>query len=746
MATPRPPTPDFYPENVLGELKAVPRWVVWRYERRKGKWTKPPFRAADGKPASVTRSADWATFEAAKAALNNGAGFVGVGLVLDGSDDLVGWDLDHCLNPKTLEPTAETAEIVGTLKSYTEVTPSGEGFRIILRARLPVDGRKHGGVEVYKKGRYLTITGNRWPEAPATIERRETENAAVFEKFIRQAKPAAVPAADHLGRALANPVTRRLFDGNWKGEYPSQSEADLALCRRLLAFGAEGEVDRWFRQSRLMRPKWDERRGDRTYGQMTLAKAIELAKASSLDWSHAPRVAVGSAPTVRNTELGNARRLVRALGDEIRYSYERKAWLWYDGRRWAVDRTGEVEQRAKRIVEAMHAEAATLTDDDERKALRIWALRSEDARRIKAAVSLAQSELGVPVVNEQLDRDPWLLNVENGTLDLRSGVLRTHDRDDLITKLVPIAYDPAAPAPTWIRFLEKIMAGDADEIRFLQRAVGYSLTGKIGENVMFIPHGGGKNGKSEFLKAVNAIAGDYAAQIPPESLLVQYRASGGAASEDIARLAGARFVWAVETDEGRGFSEAKVKQLTGGDPLIARYLHGHFFKFDPTFKVWYATNFLPTVRGTDEGIWRRLVKVPFTVQISRDERVLEFFENRLRGELPGILAWAVAGCLEWRERELDPPHKVTQATEEYRGEMDVVAAFLAEHALIKPGVKVLAGELYRAYREFETERGESPLTSTMFGRRLTEKGFKQKDSGGKWRLGLSLRAQSKEER
>lgn len=422
-----------------------------------------------------------------------------------------------------------------------------------------------------------------------------------------------------------------------------------------------------------------------------------------------------------------------AHGADLRYCYALNRWFVWDGPRWAAENAaGEVERRAKATVRAMYAEAAREEDPDRRRALARHALRSEARERVRALIDLARSE--VPVRTGELDRDPWLLNVGNGTLDLRTGELRPHRREDLITRLVPIEYDPAAQAPTWDAFLRRIMDGNESLIRFLQRAVGYTLTGDTSEHALFLCYGTGANGKTVFLRTLLHLLGPYGKPVEPELLLTR---RSDAHPTGIADLMGARLTVALETGEGRRLNEPLVKWLTGGDKLKARFMRQDFFEFEPTHKLWLATNHKPVIRGTDHAIWRRLKLIPFAVTIPEEEQDPHLVD-KLRGELPGILAWAVEGCLEWQRQGLGVPDEVRRATEAYRAEMDVIAGFLADCCVVAPTAKAAGKDLYQAYVAWCEENGERPEPQRAFGMRLAERGFQRYRANGIWWRGIGL--------
>lgn len=437
------------------------------------------------------------------------------------------------------------------------------------------------------------------------------------------------------------------------------------------------------------------------------------------------------------TDMGNGKRLVARHGRDLLYCYARNRWLVWDGKRWAIDQTGEVERRAKDTVMSIYREAEYASGDTQAE-LQRFAKTCESNYRIAAMIRAAQSEPGIPIESHELDKDIWLLNVENGTIDLRTGEIRGHARGDLISLVAPVKYDPEAECPKWEEFLHEICGGDEELISYLQKALGYSLTGSTGEQCFFILYGDGCNGKTTLLETVKAVLGGYAKDTNPQTFMQK---SGSTIPNDLAALKGARFVKAVEIDKGRRMSESLMKQATGGDTISARFLYNEFFSYTPQFKIFMATNHKPDIEGDDYGIWRRVHLIPFEVEIppgERDDNLLE----KLKAELSGILNWLLEGCQKWQEEGLGLPPKVASATQEYQKEMDAIGEWIEDECLIDDSnVSEAAGELYKAYARWSEDNKLKAETQTAFGRRLTRLGFKpDRVSGGRRiRRGIKLK-------
>ncbi len=422
-------------------------------------------------------------------------------------------------------------------------------------------------------------------------------------------------------------------------------------------------------------------------------------------------------PEFRLTDTGNAERLVARHGEDLRYVHAWSRWLVWTGKNWEADDTGAINRRAKDTVRAIYGEAQEASDSSTRRELASHATKCEAESRLRAMIALAQSEEGIPVRIDDLDADPWILNVRNGTIDLKTGELREHRREDLITKIAPVEYDPDAKAPAWEAFLERILPSEAIR-RFVQRIMGYSLTGDVSAQILPFLHGLGANGKSTLVNTTLEMLGDYGQLAAPELLL----SKRGAHPTELADLKGARLVASVEIEDGRKMAESLVKQLTGGEKVKARYLHKDFFEFDPTHKVFLVANHKPEVLGTDFAIWRRVKLIPFDVTIPEEEQDPRLPE-KLQAELPGILAWAVRGCLDWQRDGLAEPEEVKAATEAYRAEMDVLADFINERCVVRDGVWCIFADLYESYEVWCEESGETPEKKRKFGARLKERGF-----------------------
>jgi putative DNA primase/helicase len=753
----KPRAPKVRPWNIPDGLQTLPQWVVWRYEWRDDKWTKVPYQARTSPArlgASSTDPRTWCSLPTALAKYRAAEGWDGVGFVARPEDNLAMIDLDKCRNPDTeaIQPWAEG--IVAELDSYTELSVSRTGLHIFVHGRKPDRQRsKRGRVEIYDGltkegkagGRFFTFTGHRLKGAPREVRERQEALARVYGREVRgaaKATPAVktdvrangkAPAgrSDDEVAALASKQFPALWGGNTAG-YQSQSEAELALCGRLADWTLDkDQIFRVVKRSGLYREKWE--RAD--YREATIAKALEGRGTRPVTNSGRPDGKPDLAHPDGRTDLANGRRLVARHGDKLRWCDPWHKWLVWDGTRWKVDDACRAEALAKEVAGGLWGEAAAAMAGLTKEGLtaaQSYCKSSNGAKGVENMLKMAHSEPGIPVLPDGLDKDKWLLNCVNGTLDLRTGELRAHRQEDYLTKLCPVEYHADAECPTWKGFLDRIMAGNKGMIGYLRRVVGYCLTGDVGEQCLWFLHGGGANGKSTFLGTLLALLGDYGHQAPSELLMAK---RNEAHPTERADLQGKRLVATVEVDQGRRFAESLVKQLTGGDKVTARRMREDFWTFEPTHKILLAANHKPDVAGTDLAMWRRIKLVPFEVTIPEAERD-KALPEKLKQELPGILAWAVRGCREWQREGLGEPEEVTRATDAYRAEQDTLAEFLAERC--EPSGKVRLTKVIEAYH---TWTGDKTVSPQDLARRLREKGYTVKAGKGNAQFchGLGLR-------
>lgn len=735
-----------YTDNIPGELKDLPQWVCWRYSTRDGKRTKVPVSAKTGALASSTDASTWASFGDATLNLEWGQ-HDGIGFVFCESDPYFFIDLDGGYDIDMAHPWAR--EIVDRFPdAYWEVSPSGNGLHGIGRGVLPIGGNRKGNIELYDHARFATITGK-------TLDGDEigddcTPTLADFHRELFapivavgtpvHASPVTPPLTDTevLERAFAaknGEKLRRLLAGDITG-YASQSEAEMATVGLLKFWTQDAEqIERILRLSGLQREKWD---ANKTYLDRTITNSLsqpsERYEPPSNVIDFRKHLGGGSgdgnsgtsdgepedAPIgFRLSDLGNGQRLAHRIHGKAMYCHPAKRWYVYDGTRWAQDDRGWIHQAAKQSVLTMY-DAVSALPDKERAALLKHAHTSESDRAIKAAISQASSEPEITVLPDQFDRDPMLLNVKNGTLDLRTGELRPHDSLDMISALAPVVFDPDATCPRWTAFLGQIFEGNAALIRYIQKALGYTLTGLTIERAVFCLWGVGKNGKSTLLKVTAQILGEYARKTPTETLMLKRGDSGP--SNDIAILKGARLVTASETEESRKLNVAKVKDMSGDEELAARFLYGETFNFRPQFKLWISTNHKPIIPGNDRAMFDRFKLIPFTFRVEPDQ-INKRLEAELLEEAPGILNWLLVGCLAWQNEGLHDPETVTAAVTSYQQEMDQVGAFIADRCIVGANFRAASGDLYAAYKAWCEANGERQNTSTWLGRQLTEREF-----------------------
>ncbi|MGC9973861.1 MAG: phage/plasmid primase, P4 family [Gaiellaceae bacterium] len=513
-----------------------------------------------------------------------------------------------------------------------------------------------------------------------------------------------------------------------KMEIDSGGNLNAAERKRLLALAAA---------LREPEPALEEPGAERDLDGSAAASEAEASTASDIDLdfeasvpSRAPELPVAvtsqakAAPALRLTDYGNAERIVHEHGRDLRFA-PGLGWLAWDGRRWKRDADGEAMRRTKRTIRALYALAAEIDESGERARVAKWATTCEAQPRLAAAVKLAETELEVIVTADDLDAERFLLNVQNGTIDLRTGKLREHRREDLLTKLADVVFVPDARSELFERFLEHATGGDPELRVFLQRAAGYSLTGDTSEEVLFFAHGPTATGKSTLIDALQGAFGEYAETADFETFLKRHGDAG--IRNDIARLKAARLVVSIEVDEGKALAEGLLKLLTGGDRIAARFLYSELFEFRPAMKLWLAANQRPRVNADDDAIWRRIIQIPFLARIPKSEQDPEI-KRALRddpAEHTAVLAWAVQGALDWQRHSLGVPELVERYTSEYRAENDLLGDWVADCLTLEPIVTSSAKELRASYESWCEVNGEKPIRPNLYGAMLKAKGCDQ---------------------
>lgn len=453
------------------------------------------------------------------------------------------------------------------------------------------------------------------------------------------------------------------------------------------------------------------------------------------------------------TDTGNAQRLVELFGNRVSY-VEELGWMVYDGKRFTRDSLTIMEAYAKKAILGMYSSMATLgMEKEDRKKLTAWAEKTDNQGRIKAMIDSARSENGVSARPEDFDALPHLINTPNCVVDLNTGDVLEHDPSYFLTKTTAARYDNEAKCPRFEKFVSEIMAGDKELTTFLQTAVGYSVTGSTTEQVWFLLHGKGANGKSTFLKILERVLGDYYQSTDPSVFLQQ---KGGGPSPEVARLRGARFIAATEPEENRRLAESFIKQWTGGDTITARHLHREPVEFQPIGKIWLSSNHLPTIKSDSYAMWRRVRPIPFLVEFTDDaQRIAEGngihtrpmdreLENAIvEAEGPGVLAWIVRGAIQWKQGGLKAPAVVKDALDDYRRQMDPLADFLDDSCSLGPALTVTAKELYEAYSGWCRDSGSDPITKKGFALRLEAKGILRTKAGQRGYKGLRLTEKGK---
>lgn len=790
--------------NIPQELKTLKRWVGYKVETLfGGKKTKRPYNALTGSMAKVNDSLTWSTFNLAISGCTK-YGFDGIGFVL--GDGIFGVDLDNHFNENGELETPQdefnalASEFIDTLDSYTEWSQSGHGIHIICKGKLPEGSRRKGCVEMYDANRFFVFTGN----AIKNVEIKDGEEKIVplWEKYVYT--PVAIqPISTHQQRYMgATYETLKLSDeevltnvansrqaqtffryydnGDTSLQGGDASKADMAFCS-MLAFWCNKDavqMDRIFRNSGLMRPKWDEFRGQRTYGQITIDVACRSVGETFVKTKLVDKVTIvnkDKKPTLAEEEIaptseeevlmnldengepifrykkiyghyplsdtGNAMRFYDYFGELFKYNVTDKTFMFWTGKAWIKDTTGIVRKYANKLIEIMKEDDAALANQivelsksgETEKAKQMETLLNASQKNTARVANKAgkdamlfelQSIKDIAVQSSEFDKDDYLLNTDSGIVNLRTGEILPFDKSKMMSKNTntKVSYERSE---VWEKFLYSVFdngneAETLELIESLQTCLGYSLTGSTCEQVMFLLYGEGSNGKSTLTETIANIMGTYADNIS-SSVLVQQKNQSGSAIYSIAKLQNARFVETGETDDGGRLNEAQTKILTGGDTISAQFKFGHEFSYKPKFKIWMSTNNLPNIRGGDYGIWRRIFLFTFRNTFS-DKQKDKTLPDKLRRDADKILGWCIKGYQKYQERNgLIMPKQIKDDIQDFKKRSDILAQFIDKKCVLDERGTIECTEMYKIYKDWAADNTEFVKKESQFSVELTMK-------------------------
>lgn len=735
-------------EKIPSYLKEHASWCNFRYENRKGNKTKVPYNPVTGYKAFVNKPETFADFDTAVSALKD---YDGLGIRVDGV--IIAIDLDHCIENGKL--TTQAADIVSHFRNtYIETSPSGTGLRIIL---FVTEGYtydkdtyhiKKGNIEVYVAGatnRFVTITGDVYLDneicenmdslewllnkyMKRKIPKKSSEDLQVYrESYLTDDSVLAKAMTSKQGEKF-----RKLWNGD-SSDYPSNSEADLGLIS-ILAFYCNGnreQVDRLYRQSALVRSKWDELHGNKTYGEMTIDTALSGMKnfyspivpsLASEDFDDEMDCLMTLNPEDSTkypwTDIGAGMLFADFYKDNLRYVPERKSWFFYENGIWQQD-LGSLKamKLCMKLANLLHMYALKITDEHKRKEYMNYTRRWQShGTRVNI---LKDAQVYHPISATEFDADPYIFNCKNGTIRMDTFECLAHKSADKLTKISDVIYDPQAHSDRWDKFIAEIMSCDKEKAKFLQKLFGYGLTGDTRHECMTILYGAStRNGKGTLCESVLKVLGSYGCTARPETLAQKINANSSQPTEDIARLAGVRFVNISEPGKGLVLNAAQVKNLTGNDTINARFLHENSFDFKPLFKLYINTNYLPAINDMTVFSSNRVIIIPFERHFDESEQDKTLKREFSKPEVQSaILNWLLEGYALLQEEGLTPPQSVKVATAQYEHDSDKMVLFM-EDCMEKGNYEERTSAIYQRYRTWCQENGHYPESMKNFRQSL----------------------------
>ena len=721
-------------KNIPKYLKENANFCNWKYETRDGNLTKVPYNPHTMNKASVNNLNTFTDFSFVINALNN---FDGIGIRVDGK--IIAIDLDHCIEEGKICSWAE--EIVSHFQdTYIEISPSGKGLRIILLApdNYSYDKDKYyikkNNVEVYVAGatnRFVTLTGNAIQKTDVvgnidgfqwlidTYMKRPISNSSIFTNEHRESY---LTDESVIQKAMLSKQGEK-FNKLWNGDtsdYPSHSESDLALIS-ILAFYCNGnkeQIDRLYRRSNLFRTKWDEFRGNKTYGEITIDTALSgikefyspIVKTNPTEdfnddfdkLSNLNPIDVAKYPW---TDIGAGMLFADFYQEKLRYVPERKSWFYYENGIWTHDIGGlKTMKLCMALANLLHMYALKIEDEHKRKIYMDYSKKWQ-SHNYRVNI-LKDAQVYHPISISEFDSDPYIFNCKNGTLDVRKRTCQEHKSSDKLTKISNVVFDSNAHSDRWDNFILEIMSGDIEKAKFLQKIFGYGLTGDTRHECMTILYGAStRNGKGTLCESVLKVLGSYGCTARPETIAQKSNTNSSQPSEDIARLAGVRFVNISEPGKGLVLNAAQVKSMTGNDTLNARFLHENSFDFRPLFKLYINTNYLPTVNDMTIFTSGRIIIIPFERHFDESEQDKSLKKEFAKDEVQSaILNWLLDGYELLQKEGLAIPQSVKDATAQYQHNSDKLQLFIDE-CMEQGNYEEKTSTIYLSYRNWCIENG-----------------------------------------
>ena len=740
-------------ENLPKELKENALFCLWKYEMRNGRKTKVPYQT-NGKRADSSNKACFSDFDTV-ANLTQSYDGIGMGMF----QPFVAVDIDHCVDGGKLSDMA--TDIVETLNSYTEYSPSESGVRIVAKAdTLSYDKVKYYinnqkiGLEVYVAGmtnKFVTLTGNTICEAP--IAERTNEIMAILDKYMQKPVVALNPkkivgsylSDESIIEKSAKSKQGEKFSALWNGEFEtSHSEADQALCA-VLAFWCGGDteqMDRLFRKSKLYREKWE--RND--YREMTLQKALMQTKEfykpvksnANTDFNDELQrlIELNPADTTKYpwTDIGAGKLFADFYKAVLRYVPERRTWFDYQAGTWSADIGGlKAMRRCMELANLLHLYALEIKDEHQRKSYMDYSKRWQThGYRVNV---LKDAQVHHPISFLEFDTDPYIFNCSNGTLHLDTGKFTEHISSDLLTKKSSVAYEPSARSKRWNNFISEIMSNDQERALFLQKVFGYALSGDTHHECMSILYGATtRNGKGTLCESVLKVFGSYGCTSRPETIAQKNSTNSSQPSEDVARLAGIRFVNIAEPGKSLVLNAALVKNMTGNDTINARFLHENSFDFAPQFKLYINTNYLPVVNDMTVFTSGRVIIIPFERHFDESEQDKGLKHEFMKPEVQSaILNWLLVGYKQLQLHGLKMPQSVINATDQYEHDSNKTLLFIEDCLEEGTDYEERTSEVYNRYKSWCIENGQYAESMKNFKQSLSavvEVKRKRPKSGG----------------